>query len=357
VSEEEYIRAHRGVLESYWHSIALEILSWKACYEWPKGMKLEEAIRRRNALESDLARDLKEHGYISQRVFDDVMVWGFGKPSGLREEDISAATEKAFASLKDGDLYDAALQLTLWAGFGIARASKVLALSDQKRFGIYDSRSADGLSDLCQEGKRVIPIPPGRVIRGDSLTKREFCVAFREYTWVLRFLHCCAQQDKKMRDEFQQVADIEIALFARSRKRSRPSAGKARSLDTIPDIEGQTDESNCYVTLGMGNKAKKFWGDISEDGIVLWTGSKGKTVFRLNAVELESCLAYFTGHEWFPLGNRVDAVERGGLGEYFQDILRQSPLFASHVAAILVNQSRLEYRYGVRNRIELKVID
>jgi len=67
-------------------------------------------------------------------------------------------------------------------------------------------------------------------------------------------------------------------------------------------------------------------------------------------------LKHFSNREWFPLGNKIDEVKPGGLGEYFKNVLKTSPKFASHFASVLVSQGRVEYRYGTYNQIELKVL-
>ena len=99
--------------------------------------------------------------------------------------------------LREDRVAGAARVLVRLPGIGISRASKVLALSNQDELGIYDSRSAHGLSDLCDAGGcPIIAIPPGRVIRGHAKSPNGFCAAFQEYTCVLRYLRDRAKADK-----------------------------------------------------------------------------------------------------------------------------------------------------------------
>jgi len=117
------------------------------------------------------------------------------------------------------------------------------------------------------------------------------------------------------------------------------------------------NNENRYYTLGYGKRARSFWAYVDEKGITVFTGSQGKTKLFLEHSLITECLNYFKGKGWFPLGNRIDKVEPGSLGEYFKYTLKKSPKFASHFASVLASQGRLEYRYGYRNKVELKVTE
>lgn len=350
---EDYTGFHRKLLTDYWNYVAPKILAWKISYEWPPGVYLAEATARRDRLETALRRDLETRGWITKQSFDDVMRWGFGTPSQNTEDEIRVATQEAFGYLGRKRITDAALALTKLPGIGISRASKVLALSNQSELAIYDSRAAHGLSELVHNGRRLIPIPPGRVIAGDSRSKADFCRAFEEYTWVLTFLRDRAQLLDDLRKHFTKVSDLEIAFFAKSRL----TVGSPANYRPPPHIQGgvELDEGDCYWTLGYGRKARRFWAHINEEGITVFTGAEGQTPLFLSVHNIESCLAHFRVAGWFLLGNTIDDVKPNSLGEYFRGVLKASPKFASHFAAILVNQQRLDYRYGKRNMVELKV--
>jgi len=289
---------------------------------------------------------------LDKTTFDAVMIWGFGHPSKLTENVITEATKIAFKYLAQERVKDAALILTRLPGIGISRASKILALSDQNNLGIYDSRAAHGLSDLYYDGQRMIPIPPGKVIAGDShFATDNFCSAFERYIWVLRYLHICCQMDSSLSRNFSRVSDLEIAFFSRSR------LSKSFLLSNAPynQAEPATEEDDHYLTLGYGDRAKSFWANIDESGITIFTGPEGKTACKLNNEVITTCLNHFSNSSWFLLGNAIDNVKAGSLGEYFKYQLKLSPKFASHFAAILYNQGRLSFRYGSHNRVELKV--
>lgn len=147
------------------------------------------------------------------------MLWGFGCPSNLDEAQIRQASRLAFELLRMGRISEAAMTLCGLRGIGISRATKVLALSNQTEYGIYDSRAAHGLSDLSRNGKHLIPIPPGRsvAVRSDHGDKARFCRAYRDYTLLLRHFRDRAKETPALAPTLRRAADIEMALFARSR--------------------------------------------------------------------------------------------------------------------------------------------
>lgn len=56
-------------------------MQWKISYEWPKGVSFQESLVQRNRLEASIKEEIEAKGWLSKKVFDDVMVWGFGRPS------------------------------------------------------------------------------------------------------------------------------------------------------------------------------------------------------------------------------------------------------------------------------------
>jgi len=338
-SERTFIERHGDALSRFWNGIKGEIGKWKSHYEWPPGCKLQAAVEKRNALEQQVQADLKR-GDLSKDVFDSIMVWGFGAGSRCSGEQISEAARRAFGHLQADRISEAAKALVELPGIGISRATKVLALSNQNELGIYDSRSAHGLSELSDAGRQIVPIPPGRVIAGDNKPPMALCEAFQEYIWVLRYLRCLAKQDGVLRTEFARVADIEMALFSKSRS-------GAISLSTVPTTPpphlqsaAEHDEESLFWTLGSGKKAKPFWVDFKGSSVTVRTGAGG-TAKTLDSEQVAACLRHFAGRT-FPLSNSKTSADRdpGGLGEYFAQQFRSS-VFASHFAALWVHQGWL----------------
>jgi len=357
VAAESFIAQHRVALERWWEEIKEQVLQWKLAYEWPREIKYEAAFKKRSELERAIKNDMNVHQFLSKDTFDAVMQWGFGHTSNCSAHDIADATKHAFGHLMEGRVAQAARALVKLPGVGISRANKVLALSDQQEFGIYDSRSAHGLSDCVgSNGQRIIPIPPGRVIRGDF--RKDYCDAFEHYTWVLRHLRdlALASTSESIRREFARVTDFEVALFMRSRKGIQlPRPPK----DVPSDLRGlaERDEESLFWTLGRGKKAQRFWVTFNNSSVTVLTGKQGKTVKTIEWNKIRDCLLHFKGH-WFPLSNSKTASDRdpNGLGHYFYSKLDCSPLFASHFAALWVHQGFVEEHIR-RNEILLRVLE
>src|SRR5260370_23729113 len=180
--ERAFITRHESALSEYWDRIKRFLPDWKSSYQWPRGVTFRSAVARRSELERKIREELGSQGNLSKETFDSVLVWGFGASSSCSDAEIRQATRRAFESLASNEIAQAARELVKLFRAGISRASKILALSDQQGFGIYDSRSAHGLSDLKDNRGRFIAIPPGRVIAGDTRTKEEYCTAFEQYT-------------------------------------------------------------------------------------------------------------------------------------------------------------------------------
>jgi hypothetical protein len=343
-----FIAAYRDDLCAFWNRTKDHLLRWRSLYEWPPGAVAEESLRRRAGLEKRIQAELDRQGCLSKSLFDKVIQWGFGTDSGCSDREITQATRVAFDHLNANRLGQAATELVKLPGIGISRASKILALSDQSELGIYDSRSAHGISDLVDSaGRRIIAIPPGRVITGDGRTKDGYCIAFEEYTWVLRHLRMLARNDSSLGHVLLRVADLEMAYFMRSR------TGEIASPDQHPTVPQHLrrisahDEENLFWTLGPGGKSKPFWAIINSSSVTILTG-ENKTPKTLGTESIKECLAHF-GRDPFPLSNSKTAEDRHpkGLGAYFAQYFGSS-VFASHFAALWVHQKILEpnFRLG-----------
>lgn len=342
-----FVHTQEAALNDYWQQVKTQVVAWKAAFEWPKGVHFEEAVARRDALEKDIKTDLQQ-GYLTKATFDAVMKWGFGRPSKNEAPEIEQATRQGFQKLAGGDLEGAALALCRLKFIGISSASKVLALADQARYGVYDSRIAHGLSDLVVDGKRALLIPPGRVVAGDvGVPNAVFCAEFAKFNALLAHFHALAQQDAELKVHFSRVSDLEIAFFARSRSGlmglEKVVKQAAAPTDTVGD--------EVFHTLGQGTP---FWATVDEFGIRVWTGPEGKSKFHLSNEAIEQCLGAFEGKGWVPLGHSMDAPKPGGLGEYFRDTLKQSPMYATHAVAVWASQGRVETRK--KGGLEVRVL-
>jgi hypothetical protein len=218
-----------------------------------------------------------------------------------------------------------------------------LALSNQDELGIYDSRSAHGLSDLCDAaGCPIIAIPPGRVIRGHAKSPNGFCVAFQEYTCVLRYLRDRAKADKIFAGERVPVADLEMAFFARSRS-CYPISPTGSAPPARLRCAAVHDEESLFWTLG---KAKQFQVVFKDSSVTVLTGEGGRTPCELDHEQIDACLKHFAARGWFCLCNSKTDSDRdpNGLGEYFAQNFG-SPVFASHFAALWVHLGLLQHEH------------
>jgi hypothetical protein len=340
--EAAFIDEHSDALRAYWNRFKDQLVEWRAHYQWPPGTATEKSLNSRELLSEEIRTELGRQGYLSKTTFDNVMQWGFRTDSGCSDEDVRKATGLAFSRLKASDIAQAARELVRLPRIGISRATKILALSDQFEFGIYDSRSAHGLSGLVDRaGRRIIAIPQGRVIAGDPRNKDGYCRAFEEYIWVLRHLRTLAREDASLGAVFTRAADLEMALFMKSRNEKpaprNPHNPVPKHLRTISEL----DEENAFWTLGPGRKSKVFWAIFGSSEVTILTGEK-KTPKTLKAKDTDTCLAHFA-RERFPLSNSKTAKDRDprGLGEYFCRNFGSS-VFASHFAALWVHQGLLE---------------
>lgn len=356
-------------ISQYWGKISPFILEWKTRYEWPRNTNFQDAIIIRNDLENRINKDLLEKEYLSKETVDYIFRWGFNMPSNNTEKEIAVQTQKAFSFLRNGHIESAALELIQLKGVGISRATKIIGLSNQYDFAIYDSRTGHSLKDLAIENKRILLIPTGRVIHGDKgVSSQMFCKEFVKYIAIIRELRDLAKNEC-FAEEFQRASDIEMALFSRSqletevenphypksyrsfKQTKKPELNKHRELSAIKNT---TNKIKLY-TLGNGGRAKAFWITKEPNQIVFKTGGKGNSTFIFTIKDKEKIMQDFSEKGWFPLGNTVDNLTPGGLGEYVRNTLNKSAKNASHIASFLVHDGILDFRYGSRNSVELKV--
>lgn len=187
---------------------------------------------------------------MTKKTFDDVLKWGFGRTTPLREEDIRKASREAFELLSQGEQSAAVRRLCELHGVGVSRATKVLALSDQRNLGIYDSRAASALNRYA--AAPMVPVPPGRskALQGAKAVSPERLVqAYPKYNAALRRLLENAQQDSRYGHYFRRVADVERALFSSSQAENRP-ATKIGQLAPRTGLTSRTRESGRAALLG-----------------------------------------------------------------------------------------------------------
>lgn len=99
------------------------------------------------------------------------------------------------------------------------------------------------------------------------------------------------------------------------------------------------------------SKHRPFRYSEDPEGINITAGEKWG--FKITWAEWSKILTHFKGRK-IPLGNCVDNLKTGGLGEYVRTNLNVGAKAASHIAAIMVQRGEISYEHGPNNSILLK---
>lgn len=186
-----------------------EILDYQS-YRY-EGKTYQESVQSRNELEEaiSLSRQ-KNNGGIDLATADKICRWGFNRNFPIRNENtVLEATREAFKFFDRGDYYQACKRLLWLYKVGVARATKILGLSDQENACIYDSRVGTALRDLTKNGSRIILCPIGQTRVGDQMSDDVKAENYEKLIWTLEII----------RDHFKKkslnlkLSEIEMSLF------------------------------------------------------------------------------------------------------------------------------------------------
>lgn len=217
-----FLAEHDAEISSWWCAHRDEVVRLREEYCWPPRLTPAESLRRRAAVVRTVSDEVRRRRTISRATAEEVLRWGFNNDTTaldvLDDARLQTALDDGFAFLLRDDAERAALSFDGLPGIGISRVSKFLALADEARFGIYDSRVGFGLEDLVKDARPLIHIPPGRGRRGTTTSFREHARAFALLTCLLRELARRAGEDSATRRTLARPADIEMALFMRGGK-------------------------------------------------------------------------------------------------------------------------------------------
>jgi hypothetical protein len=214
---EQFSSPGSDCVQRYWQQIKDRLHGWKASYRWPEKASHHESLQKRRVLENRVESERIARGLLTKATFDAIMIWGYRRPLPIDAALIEHTTQRSFSLLNCGRIADAAYVLMDLKGVGISGATKVLSLADPASIAIYDSRAAHGFSDLTCDGKRCLPIPQGRKVKGDSLPGEDWPTAFRRYVYLLRHFCELARAEPKLAESFKRAADFDLAFFARSK--------------------------------------------------------------------------------------------------------------------------------------------
>lgn len=205
-------------LRDWWARHGDQLVELRRTYRWPPQLTTEESLRRREEVAVRVRQDAAALARLTRPTVEAVLKWGFNGDASvldsLTDDEIEGSTGDALSYLRDDQLAEAAEAATRPHGIGISRASKLLALSDEGRFGIYDSRVGRGLADFTVHGRHVVEVPSGRGERGTTTSGPALAQGFAVCTDVLRQLATFAGGGRAG-EVLRRPADVEMALFMR----------------------------------------------------------------------------------------------------------------------------------------------
>lgn len=217
--KEEFVKEFKESIIKWTERNEKDLLDFRS-YRW-LGETYEQSAKKRNDLEQAIKLSrLRNLGGIDLATADMVFTWGFGKQFPLRDdEDVLKATREAFGFLENDDCYRACRRLMQIYGVGVAGATKILGLSNQERYCIYDSRVGRALDDLVKDGQKLVRCPPGRSTKGDNVPyerlDHEWSLDYQKLIWTLEVI----KNHLKEKGSDLQISDIEMALFMKGRQR------------------------------------------------------------------------------------------------------------------------------------------
>jgi len=140
MEKEKFVKKFKDIIIRWVQLNEGKILDYRS-YRW-KGKTYEESVKARKNLEEAVTFSRqKNNGGIDLVTVHKIYMWGFGKPLPLGDQEkVLEATREAFQFLDEGDYYQACKRLMQIDRVGVAGATKILGLSNQEKFCIYDSR-------------------------------------------------------------------------------------------------------------------------------------------------------------------------------------------------------------------------
>lgn len=205
----EYYERFGSIVRDWVDTHFYEIVESRRMYSWGDKPTIE-CVRDRNMVQIAIVESrIRNGGGVDLGTLDRVMDWGGMRRFALEEDEALQLTSEAFNLLSAGDLKGATLKLLSVYGVGIASATKVLGLSDQNRYAIYDSRVGTALRSLVSDGERLIKCPAGRSRPGDSCSSQKWVDNYERFIWVLGIMSDCLNE----RGYPFCVGDVEMALF------------------------------------------------------------------------------------------------------------------------------------------------
>jgi len=204
-----FVEKHSDMVRGWVEDHFDELIEARKRYSW-NDKPMVECVRDRNMIQAAIIGSrVRNGGGVDLATLDRVMDWGGLRRIALDEDEALRVTGEAFGLLDSGDLKGAILRLLSVYGVGISSASKVIGLSDQNRFAIYDSRVGTALRSLVVDVRRLIKCPAGRGRPGDACSNHRWAESYERLIWVLEIMSGYLSE----RGYPFSVADVEMALF------------------------------------------------------------------------------------------------------------------------------------------------
>ncbi|MFC6637379.1 hypothetical protein GV827_21290 [Sulfitobacter sp. JBTF-M27] len=195
-------------------------------YRWPESATSEQTLRKRTETAASFA-SWSNQGLSSAEATEhlrNVHKWGFGGQDLNRRQryiydkpyiDDLLTMLAAWRDRTDRDeMRSTLVHVLTFPYIGIARVSKWICFLDQQSYAIYDSRVSLALRKIEIEGRRIFPTlgakSAGRPYQDYVGASPE--IRARKITEVY-CLFCDVLSAVKNDCEFEEVADVEIALF------------------------------------------------------------------------------------------------------------------------------------------------
>jgi len=208
--KEDFLEKHRATILDWTIDNENALIEGRRNYSW-NNKGLIQCLNERNKISKNIVLSrIRIGGGVDLKTLDAVMKWGGFNQFPLRDpESVLSITTEAFFQLDEGNASGAVHKLMSIYRVGISRASKIIGLSDQDSYCIYDSRVGAALRSLKHDGKRIVLCPQGRSRGGDVCTNKQWAENYEQLIWTLEV----------MRDHLNQkgypfrIADVEMALF------------------------------------------------------------------------------------------------------------------------------------------------
>src|SRR5487761_827410 len=127
-----WLKENEEVITKWWIARRYELREYREGYRWPRNLSTEESLRRRADIAQAVRTEVEGRGTITRRAAERVLEWGGVRlPPNTDDLELENALDRGFVALKADDTEGAAHAISNLPGFGISRASKLLALSDE----------------------------------------------------------------------------------------------------------------------------------------------------------------------------------------------------------------------------------